>query len=272
MTEELTTTNLAPTEIIGVPQTLGGDALQEVTSPAPGELTISPQNPSDMVQHQHSLISWAENRILRLIKDYEELNAAYEHAKKSKWKTDTLKRHRDLCMDRIEYYKKMLEAFKEGYVLVPNFPLSLFAVRTEKEYPKQITSFYRSEQKLNNEDAQALKIGEGDYVNPVKNVFQQKVPDPDYPGNTKTKYSSGGYGSEFKDIEFPMNMAKPHIMEATSHAMALKIFDRIGVLPDPHPKKDPLICGQMIDPRPTGYQPKRFVTFIIGWHLDTRVL
>lgn len=66
-------------------------------------------------------------------------------------------------------------------------------------------------------------------------------------------------------------MAKPHIMCAVERAMALKIFDDIGILPDPSPKKkDPIIVGRIYD-NPTTYH-RVPLTFMISWHLDTRAL
>jgi len=61
-------------------------------------------------------------------------------------------------------------------------------------------------------------------------------------------------------------------MAATNRAMALKIFDQFGVLFPQAAKADPLICAEILDPRPTGYGVPKRVTFIIGWHLNTRDL
>jgi len=65
-------------------------------------------------------------------------------------------------------------------------------------------------------------------------------------------------------------MAKPRIMEATSRAMALKIFDDFGILPAQR-KGDPMIIARIIDPRSRSYSDKH-VSFLITWHLDTRTL
>lgn len=67
-------------------------------------------------------------------------------------------------------------------------------------------------------------------------------------------------------------MAKPQIMEATGQAMAAKIFDELGILPDPKPKKDPMIIGTIIDPRGVYGRERRRVSFIIAWHLNVRDL
>lgn len=65
-------------------------------------------------------------------------------------------------------------------------------------------------------------------------------------------------------------MSKPKIMEATTRAMALKIFDDFGILPEER-KQDPLIIARIRDPRSTAYN-HRFVSFIIAWNLNTSTL
>ena len=74
------------------------------------------------------------------------------------------------------------------------------------------------------------------------------------------------WAKEFKDIDFPFKLAKPQIMEATAAAMALKVFDQIGCLPQ-FRAPDPIICGQILKPKDR--QP---VTFFIAWWLDTKTL
>jgi len=64
-------------------------------------------------------------------------------------------------------------------------------------------------------------------------------------------------------------MCKPQIMEATSRAMALKIFDRFGVFP-PTQDDDPVILGQIV--HKAGQYRTKIVSFLIAWHLNTNVL
>jgi hypothetical protein len=54
-------------------------------------------------------------------------------------------------------------------------------------------------------------------------------------------------------------------MQATSRAMALEIFDEIGVFP-PTKKEDPVIIGR-VNLNHKGM--KRTVSFMIAWHLNT---
>ena len=61
-------------------------------------------------------------------------------------------------------------------------------------------------------------------------------------------------------------------MDATAAAMAMKIFDRIGVVPQTRRKGyrgDPIVLGQIT--RKEGWQTKT-ASFLIAWYLDPRTL
>lgn len=73
----------------------------------------------------------------------------------------------------------------------------------------------------------------------------------------------------FAELEFPLAIAHPVVMDATSHAMALKIFDRIGIVPQSLRHGDPIVLGQII--RKQGWQTKT-ASFLIAWYLDVRTL
>jgi hypothetical protein len=89
-------------------------------------------------------------------------------------------------------------------------------------------------------------------------------------GITKKHYSE--HATDFDDVTFPIKMAKPKIMEATSRAMALKIFDQFGLFAQG--TGDPIITGEIVDPRNNAKSSIhiRRVTFIVAWHLDVRDL
>jgi len=159
----------------------------------------------------------------------------------------------------------MLKALEAGYQIIPNMPLQLFAVRTDrKSVPWKLVSYQSGVPDI---DAKALPEGKGKWVNPVPFVRSQETKDEK--GNAITKWFADSIDEE---IDFPLAMAKPQIMEATSRAMALNIFDEFGILPD-NQRGDPMILAQIIDPRPQSYASlKKRVTFLIGWHLDTRIL
>jgi hypothetical protein len=81
--------------------------------------------------------------------------------------------------------------------------------------------------------------------------------------------------SEVADVQhahdvFPLNVARPQIMEATAQAMVAKCFDEIGICPQTK-QADPLIIGRIATKR-RGWQEPSMISFLIAWHLDLRTL
>lgn len=230
-----------------------------------GNVAVTALIPEHMADSQAALIAWAERKVKEVAADAVELRAAFQHAYSHKWKSGTLKNQAAKAEKREVFYRKILVALRHGYVIVPNFPVQMFAIRTKKDTPAWMsTTGWNRDFK---QSAQVLPIGEGEYQNPFPLVTSRRVcdPKPNDPTNMATEYHT----DVWDQLEFPISMAKPVIMEAASRAMALQLFDQIGVLPQ-NRREDPVIIGQLIDPR--DQWKLRIVSFMIAWHLDTRVL
>lgn len=239
--------------------------------PTTTDMLLSAETPEEMSTCQSALILWCDTRIKELEHEYKEMDEAYKHAVAHKWKASPLKRQRDLIAKRVTFYTKMRGALQNGYIMVPNFPVQMFAIRTNEDAPLKMvsTSTWSGKPSLE-QPAKALPAGEGSYENPFPEVWQRSYNHDDGKGNKTTKYESWAAG--WKDLEFPLTMAKPKIMSAVDRAMALRLFDEFGILPGVRVVKgDPIIVGRIIDPRSTKYS-KRVLTFIIAWHVDTRQL
>ena len=242
----------------------------ELVPTGPMESDVSATTPLEMSQAQDSLIAWCARKIESMKHEAAELAENLAIAMKNKWRTSTLKRHADLAAKRVTFYEKIKAALEAGYCIVPNFPITIFAIRTEKEKPlkKVYVGIWRTGGSFM-QDAQILPIGEGEYKDPNPFVSTSEKQITDDSGQKKTQYTK--WATKFDDeIEFPIQMAKPKIMKATSRAMALKIFDQFGLFDQV--KGDPIITGEILDPRPTGSGVRKHITFIIGWHLDVRDL
>lgn len=231
-------------------------------APTP-DIQVTAENADEMAQCQSAIIAWTKAKLHQMEFEHGELEAAWKHAVKSKWKHDTLKRHTAIALKRVEFYTKMLVALEHGYQIVPNFPVTAFAVRTNKKKPLKLwtTSAWDDHEQV----ASGLPAGEGKYQNPFPEVWSIEV-EP----KTETKSAVKQYYSKMWDtLEFPISMAKPKIVEATTRAMALKIFDDFGILPGA-PKQDPMIIARLC------LKKSQFSTvwlsFIVAWHLDTRAL
>jgi hypothetical protein len=77
-----------------------------------------------------------------------------------------------------------------------------------------------------------------------------------------------------EEIGFPVQAVKPIVLDATQRALAMKIFDSIGVVQNGgaggfvQRRGDPIVVGRLIDPRGNG----RMVTFFVAWWLNTKDL
>lgn len=62
----------------------------------------------------------------------------------------------------------------------------------------------------------------------------------------------------------PLDVARPEVMDATRRAMALELFDQVGVARNNAAAGDPIVCGVIRDPTRRGKQ----VTFFVAWCLN----
>lgn len=229
-------------------------------------LHVIAQTPDEMKSANQALTEWCNHKITLLKEDHKELNDCYLVAKQNRWRWKPLKKHAEMALKRIEYYRKIQAALKAGFYIVPNFPVSLFAIRTNVDQPLRLVS--TSWNNGHDQKARTLPEGKGEYKNPEPKVMQRVVEFDEKGKAKKTEY----WAESFKEVEFPFNMAKPKIMEATTRAMAMKLFDDFGILPGHAVKRDPMIIGRILDPRSPGWGERKHVSFIIAWALDTEVL
>lgn len=220
------------------------------------DVALTATLPGEMIEAQDQLIAWCENKIAVEKADAEELRLATDHAKKCKWKYSTLQSNYYKAVRRVEYYEKIKLSLEAGFYIVPNFPIQMFAIRTKSKRPSYAKMTEWRGGSDFKQDAKELPVGEGEYKNPFPVIYET--------GGENKHF----YPGEWDQFEFPVMMAKPQIMEATNRAMALRIFDQIGIMPA-HRKEDPVIIGQIH--RKSGYNTKT-VSFMIAWHLNTNVL
>ena len=239
----------------------------EITTIA-GQLDVTASTPTQMAECQTAMIEWMANKVVTTKSESAELQTAYEHAKKNKWRNDTLKRHWQLAEKRVMYYEKLKLALESGFYIVPPFPIEVFAIRTDKERPvKSIKVLCRSAQANFQQESPVLPASEGQYQNPHPKIEQGSFV-PAIKPNESDKHQF--WAEDWADIVFPINMSKPRIMEATSRAMALKIFDELGVLPQDYKRNpDPVIIGRIFSPEKPKWGNRKSVSFMIAWNLNT---
>ena len=240
---------------------------------APENISVSAVSADEMGKCQNALVMWAKAKLSELHVELHELTEARDSAIKNKWGSGTLSRQVVKAEKRIVFYDKLLSALDHGYTIVPNFPVTAFAIRTDRKNPAALytTSYNQS----HTQKCVGLPQGEGEYKNPFPVVCQESISPA-----TATKGETVSYWADsWKELEFPITMAKAQLVEATTDAMKLKVFDEIGILPGyapgegtRPPKGDPLIIARIFDPTRSTQWDRHYVSFIICWHLNTKDL
>lgn len=219
--------------------------------------------PQEMGPAQADLASWLNEKIKALEQESKELDEHMLIARANGWKLTSLTANINRTARRITYYDKVKQAVEAGYLVVPNFPVTLMAVRVDREKQPEKTASWRSS--VSRAEPQLLPAGQGRYVDEAlfTHDHTSKIPDGKGGERTESLYASGDYD----EPDFPFAMVKPVVLDATQRAMALKVFDTIGVVRNDS-GRDPIMVGQILDPRGRN----RCVTFFIAWWLDTRSL
>jgi len=242
---------------------------EEKTGLAPAEgNTLVALTPSDMRVAQQQLGEFIHARKRTLDADFRELSDAYDSAHKNGWATKALRNQLNKVQRRITFYDKMLAAVEAGYVIMPSLPMDVIAIRTRAQKPRDATDTYESTRF--EQMAQALPAGEGEYKNPIptKDNF-----DETYKANDgKEKKRTVWFPVAFEDdLEMPVELCKPQLLDRTRAAMAAKLFDEIGVIRDDHRwgrRGDPMVVGTILDPTRNG---RRFA-FFLAWALPLTAL
>jgi hypothetical protein len=238
-------------------------AIQGEGKPAmvPDSLTVFAQNPLQMREAQAQMVAWAKGKKEATERELADLEANLAVATKNKWRTSTLKGAVNRTRRLVSFYDKTQKALEAGYCMVPNFPVGVFAIRTTRDYPKS-QKLHRWPNGVSDEESNHPPAGEGEYVD--AEIPVDTVVGPDEKGEERNFYTAG---DEYGDIAFPFTLVKPQIMEATSRAMALKVFDDVGCLPARRRRqRDPIIVGRITHKAGT-YQEQTF-TFLIAWFMD----
>jgi hypothetical protein len=231
-----------------------------------GDLQLIAMNPADMQVAQGSLVKWFESKIAILKRDVSDLETNLQIAADHGWKTETFDRQLRHATGRVEFYEKCKAAAEAGYCIVPNFPVDVFAIRTNRRIPRKEESDYRWGEKKQSSEAPAM--GEGHYTDSLPVIHQRTGPGREIDKSTgKPKEITTYFAHHFQEIDFPISVARPAIMSETSRAMALKCFDELGVLPSRRGKGDPIVVGIV---KHKG-SAKRTM-FLVAWYIDTKDL
>jgi hypothetical protein len=231
-------------------------------------------NATEMAEANEQIRDFLRDKIGTLQLEKDGIGEAASVASKNGWKTDALDSAERRLMRQILYYKKLLAAVNAGYTIVPNMPCDQFAIRVNRKRPSvrrqsaTSTGSWDPSVSLGDEKEEILPPGEGRYVSPNQ-MIEQNLHVNELPDGKKSKTLTV-WPTGFDTIEFPFAAAVPVVMNATQAAMSLKLFDRIGLVPQQVRRDaDPIVLGQIVLRQ---NRRERVASFLIAWHLDLRTL
>lgn len=238
-----------------------------LASPVQENLRLVALDPKQLQQSQQQLIGWCDGKIAEVSAEVDDLQSNLDISKKAKWNTARAKNSLRIAKGRLIFYTKIKEALGAGFYIVPNFPCDIFAIRTTAAKPSEYGTANYEHFNLPLETGQLKEVGVGQYQNPETYVSTTKLKRQDSNGKEIISYKKEA--TSYQEMDFPFVLAKPQVLSATQRAMALKIFDELGVCPQTK-KSDPLVLGIIKAPK-FGWSQKQ-VTFMVAWWLDTNTL
>lgn len=235
------------------------------TGAAAEDLTLVALTPADMVPAQAELKAWCDRKVEAVKAEVVDLEANLELATAHGWKHASVAATLNRTKKRVLYYEKIKAAVEAGYLIVPNFPIDVFAVRVKRYKQPEATSEYRHRLDYQTARAELLAPGEGRYVDDrlltTDASYTEQLPDG------KSKHISLYLSGDYDAVDFPVTLVKPAILQATQRAMARRVFDEMGTVTN-QSGRDPIVVGRLRDPRGNG----RCCTFFVAWWLDTASL
>ena len=224
--------------------------------------TLIALSPSEMAPAQTELAAWCDRKIAAVQREYADLETNLEIATERGWKHASVLATLNRTAKRITYYEKLKAAVAAGYVIVPNFPIDLFAVRVRRlKQPEKVRDSRWGGFRANPE---LLPAGEGRYVDDLVHYRDESHVEM---VDGKEKHIRRYVTDDYDEVDFPVAVVKPAVLKATARAMALKIFDQMGTVSN-QGGSDPIVVGQLLDPRGN----RRCTTFFVAWWLDVATL
>lgn len=232
-------------------------------------LTVFARNPQEMNVAQGQLIKWTLGKLGEIRGEIDDLQENLDIATKNGWRTATLKRQIGRAKGRVEFYRKVKAALEAGYCIVPNFPVDVFAVRTERQNPKDNAASTTGgwTPRVQAQRSESPVLGEGDWKSPdaLTTTDQENVTE-----NGKTLVRTTVTAWAFQDVDFPFAFAQPAVLDATQQAMVDRVFDELGVSPATAVRRsrgDPMVIGRIYAPHSRYNRETQALSFVVAWFL-----
>lgn len=233
------------------------------------KLVVIARNPAEMQVAQQKLCDWATRKVETSHSEMKEAEESLAQAKKSKWRQTGFVTNVRYARERLNYYLKVQAALEAGYVIVPNFDLDIFAIRTTQSKPRRdhMSHRYGKPQAMEFEnDTDRPSLGEGEYHDPWPELTHtvKQIAAKDGKDGYRENHAEA---IDWRNVDFPYKLAKPQVLTDTSKAMACMIFDKIGVTPHRRVRnQDPMVIGQIVCKGRASQE--KTVSFLVTWWVD----
>lgn len=210
------------------------------------------------------LAAWVERRITEARAQLQEVRDGLALARERGHGTQVLGRQARKLEKQVVFLDKVQGAIRAGYHVIPNLPLDVIAVRTDRTPPQA------SGEERPILGAARLPAGVGEFVAPEPEFQSWGVERVKKDGS---KYSVTMYAAtEHAPVDLPFVLVHGELGQALNTALRECLFDEIGVVRD-RPKGDPLLVGRINHPNARllgGWrgQSREGVAFLIGWWFD----
>jgi hypothetical protein len=230
-----------------------------------------------MAAAQATLVAWCDERIAEAETEAREMNDIGFVAKERGFSANSAAVRERKAKARMVFYGKVRLAIEAGYVIVPNFPVNIFAIRTNRKAPSgEMTRDSYGHRDHFEQGAPGLPVGDGRNVSNVAIADRTTDRVPVKPGSTEMETEYIAWPVDFDDrfeLGMPVHLVRPQILESTSEAMEKLLFDEFGLVRDDArmtrsgraKASDPIIVGRIIDRR-----NGRMFSFFVAWWLDKR--
>lgn len=228
------------------------------------DLVVFGKDTEAILAGQTAMIEWVDRKLADERAEQTDMAQNLLQSIQRGWRTEGWERRVAKQKKRVTYYEKIKAALEAGYVIMPAIQMDVFAVRTSKRRPpgKEHRGWATLDAKPDNSP-----VGEGAYVDRRVEIASRTVERALGDGRTTTDEYRRAVAFD-EEIDFPLAMAKPQVLDASGKALALKIFDEVGVLPRSR-RGDPMVIGRVVlndGPR------SKDCSFLICWYVDTRAL
>jgi hypothetical protein len=234
---------------------------------------ILASDPKELLSAQTALIADVEAKREAAI---EEARAAHDmelSAISANLSVAAAKRIHRRATARVGYLTKVGQALQAGYVMMPDMPGDIVAVRVNRNSPasSRLSDWSHFVQ---DERCQNLTAGIGKYVSPRQTVEKVRVSDKVLSdGRTTPQYKWRAVALRNPD-GLDRRFLRPEVMSRLSAAMTMKLFDEIvTVRPQSRAalrarrSRDPIALGRIVDDA-----NGNVTAFLVAWFMDKRYI